>query len=126
MSREESQVAQHNSSLRSKIAYFVGAIVITLLGLGINTMLKNYTETGAQAAREARANERTKAHAELRQVSAQELSSAAVLDKSKGIYRIPVNAAMELTMKEYQRDAAAARAGFVKRVEDWAKPPSFE
>ena len=45
---------------------------------------------------------------------------------AKGQFRIPINAAMDLTLKAYQGDAAAARAGFVKRVEDWAKPPSFE
>lgn len=126
MSCPESQDACCSPACRTKAAYFVGALVVILLGVGINAMLKSYTETGAQAAREARAKERAKAQAELRQVAAQELATAAVVDKSKGQFRIPVTAAMELTLKEYQGDAAAARAGFVKRVEDWAKPPSFE
>lgn len=126
MSCHESQDACCSPACRTKAAYFFGALVIVLLGVGINSMLKQYTETGADAARQARSKERAKANAELRQATAQELATAAVLDKSKGIHRIPVKAAMELTLKEYQTDAAAARAGFVKRVEEWAKPPSFE
>jgi len=126
MSCPESSDACCSPACRTKAAYFVGALVVILLGVGINAMLKNYTETGALAAREARAKERAKAQAELRQAAAQELTTAAVMDKSKGIHRIPVAAAMELTLKEYQGDAAASRANFVKRVEDWAKPPVFE
>jgi hypothetical protein len=126
MISHESQDSCCSPACRTKAAYFLGALVVILLGVGINAMLKSYTETGAQGAREARAKERAKAQAEIRQVTAQELSTAAVLDKSKGIHRIPVSAAMGLTLKDYQTDAAASRTGFVKRVEDWAKPPSFE
>ena len=46
-----------------------------------------------------------------------------MLDKAKGVYRIPVTAAMELTLKEYQSDAAAARSNFVARVEVFTAPP---
>lgn len=111
---------------RTKAAYFVGALVVILLGVGLNAMLKHYTATGAKAAREARAHDRTKAQAEIRQATAQELATAAVLDKSKGIHRIPITAAMELTLKDYETDAVAGRSNFVSRVENWAKPPSFE
>ena len=126
MSCHESQDACCSPACRTKAAYFFGALVIILLGVGINAMLKSYTATGAKEARTARAKERAKAQAELRQTAAQEMNTAAVVDKSKGQYRIPVASAMELTLKEYQADAVAPRAGFVKRVEDWAKPPSFE
>ncbi len=126
MSCQESQDPCCSPACRTKAAYFFGALVVILLGVGLNTMLTRYTETGAQAAREARAKERAKALAEVRQTTAQELTTSAVMDKAKGIHRIPVGAAMELTLKEYQGDAAAGRANFVKRVEDWAKPPSFE
>lgn len=126
MSCPESQDACCSPACRTKAAYFVGALVVILLGCGLNAMLKHYTATGAKEARAARAQERAKAQAELRQSTAQELATAAVLDKAKGIHRIPVAAAMELTLKEYQADAAAGRANFVKRVEDWAKPPVFE
>ncbi len=126
MSCEESQDSCCSPACRSKAAYFVGALVVVLLGVGLNAMLRHYTATGAKEAREARAKERAKALAEVRQTTAQELATAAVVDKSKGQFRIPVTAAMELTLKEYQADAAAGRSNFVNRVETWAKPPSFE
>ena len=81
---------------------------------------------GAQAAREVRSKERSKAQAEIRQTAKLELGTSGVLDKFKGIHRIPVEAAMELTLKEYQANAAAGRANFVSRVENWAKPPVLE
>ena len=126
MSCHESQDACCSPACRTKAVYFVGALVVILLGVGLNTMLERYTATGAREAREARAKERAKALAEVRQTTTQELTTTAVVDKAKGQFRIPINAAMDLTLKAYQGDAAAARAGFVKRVEDWAKPPSFE
>ena len=122
MSCPESQDSCCTPACRTKAAYFLGALVVILLGVGINAMLKSYTETGSQAAREARSKERSKAQAEIRQVTAQELNTAAALDKTKGIYRIPVTAAMELTLKDYQ-DAAASRAAFVARVEKITAPP---
>ncbi len=122
MSCPEFQDACCSPACRSKAAYFFGALVAILLGVGINSMLKHYTATGAQTAREARSKERTKAQAELRQTTAQELTTAALLDKAKGVYRIPVTAAMELTLKDYQ-DAAANRAAFVARVEKITAPP---
>ncbi len=126
MSCPESQDACCSPACRTKAAYFFGALVVLLLGVGINSMLKHYTATGATTAREARSIERAKAQAELRQLTAQELTTAAVLDRSKGIHRIPVTAAMEITLKEYQADAAAGRSNFVSRVENWAKPPVLE
>lgn len=126
MSCHESKDACCSPACRTKAAYFFGALVVILLGVGINAMLKSYTATGANEAREARSKERAKAQAEIRQVAATEMTTSAALDKAKGIHRIPVTTAMELTLKEYQSDAAAARAGFVKRIEDWAKPPVLE
>ncbi len=122
MSCPESQDACCTPACRTKAAYFLGALVVLLLGVGINAMLKHYTATGAQAAREARAKERAKAQAEIRQTTTQELTTTALLDKAKGVYRIPVTAAMELTLKDYQA-AAASRAAFVARVEKITAPP---
>lgn len=122
MSCQESQDSCCSPACRTKAAYFFGALVVVLLGVGLNAMLKSYTETGAQAAREARSKERSKAQAELRQVTQQELDNTALLDKAKGVYRIPVTVAMDLVLKDYQ-DAAASRAAFVARVEKITAPP---
>ena len=126
MSCQESQDACCSPACRTKAAYFLGALVVVLLGCGINAMLKSYTETGAKEARTARAKERAKAQAEIRQAAATELNTSAALDKAKGIHRIPVTAAMDLTLKEYQTDAAAARSAFVSRVEKALAPPVLE
>ena len=123
MSCHESSDACCSPACRAKAAYLIGAIVVFLLGWAINRELKHATETGARAAREARAKDRAKALAEIRQSTALELNSAATLDKTKGVYRIPVNAAMELTLKEYQANAGANRAAFVARVEKITAPP---
>ncbi|MFA6544429.1 MAG: hypothetical protein WCS99_08385 [Limisphaerales bacterium] len=123
MSCHDSQDSCCSASCRSKLAYFIGALVVILLGVGLNAMLKSYTETGAQAAREARAKERAKAQSEIRQTAAQELNTAGVMNKEKGFYRIPVQAAMELTLKDYQ-NPAAARSNFIARVDKAnAAPP---
>ncbi|MBI5799540.1 MAG: hypothetical protein HZA92_02275 [Verrucomicrobia bacterium] len=122
MSCPESQDSCCTPACRTKAAYFLGALVVILLGVGLNAMLKSYTETGAQAARDARAKERSKAQSEIRQTTAQELGTAALLDKAKGVYRIPVTAAMQLTLKDYE-NAAASRAAFVARVEKITAPP---
>ena len=123
MSCSESQDSCCGEGCRSKLAYFVGALVVILLGVGLNAMLRHYTETGAQAAREARAKERSKAQSEVRQAAAQELSTVGVVNKEKGFYRIPVQAAMELTLQDYQTPAAA-RSNFIARVDKAnAAPP---
>ncbi len=121
MSCQESKESCCSPACRTKAAYFVGALVVILLGVGLNAMLKHYTATGAKAARTARAQERAKAQAELRQTTAQEMNSTAVLDKAKGVYRIPVTTAMELTLKDYQE--VTGRTAFVARVEKITAPP---
>ena len=52
MSCPESQDSCCTPACRTKAAYFLGALVVILLGVGINAMLKSYTETGALAARD--------------------------------------------------------------------------
>ena len=123
MSCSESQDSCCSPACRSKLAYFVAIVVVFLVVGGLAKMLQHYTETGSQAAREARARERAKAQSEVRQAAAQELNTSAVVSKEKGFYRIPVTAAMELTLKDYQ-NPAASRANFIARVDKAnAAPP---
>ena len=125
MSCPESKDSCCTPACRTKAAYFVGALVVLLLGFGLDAMLKSYTETGAKAAREARAKDRAKALAEVRQVAAVEQSTAAVLDKGKGIHRIPIATAMELILKDYQKPEAG-RSNFVARIEKFTAPMVLE
>jgi len=108
---------------RARLSYFVAIVAVFLIVGGLAKMLQHYTETGAQAAREARARERSKAQSEIRQAAAQELATSGVINKDKGFYRVPITAAMELTLKDYQ-NPAAARAEFSARVDKVnAAPP---
>lgn len=125
MSCPEPQDSCCTPACRTNAAYFIGALVVVLLGVGLNAMLKSYTETGAKAAREARAKDRSKALAEVRQVSAVEQSTPAVLDKGKGIHRIPITTAMELILKDYQ-NPEAGRSNFVARIEKLTAPMVLE
>lgn len=73
---------------------------------------------------QSRIAERKAALAEIRQANAQALSQNDWLDQSKGIVRLNITNAMELTLKEYQ-NPEAARSNLVARAEKaLAVPPA--
>jgi hypothetical protein len=69
-----------------------------------------------------RIEERKKALAEIRAAEADALNSYGWVDPTKGLVRLPVARAMELTLEEY-RNPAAARSNLVVRVEKAYPPP---
>lgn len=71
----------------------------------------------------ARAELRRKNLTELQAVSAQALTTYDVLDKTKGIYRVPIKQAMAMTA-ELWKDPAAGRSNLIARIDKaTAKPP---
>ena len=71
----------------------------------------------------ARATLRYNNLAEIRAAEHAAVTTADVLDKAKGIYRIPVTNAVELFLRLWQ-DPAAGRADLLARIEKaTAKPP---
>lgn len=68
-----------------------------------------------------RAALRSKTLAELRAANADALNNYGWVDQGKGIVRLPIARAMELTLKEWQ-DPAAARAALIAREEKAAAP----
>ncbi len=70
---------------------------------------------------QARVLEREKALADLRAADAQTLNNYGWVDQAKGIVRLPISQAMQLTVKEYQ-NPAAARADLVARADRSAAP----
>jgi hypothetical protein len=71
-----------------------------------------------------RVAERTRAMAELRASEAQGLRNPGWIDKNKGIVRIPIETAMEATIRAWQ-NPQAAKADLVARVEKaTATPPA--
>ena len=73
---------------------------------------------------QGRVAQRKAALAEIRQASAQALSQNDWVDQNKGMVRLNITNAMELTLKEYQ-NPAAARSNLIARAEKaFAAPPA--
>jgi hypothetical protein len=76
----------------------------------------------------ARAAERIKARNELREKSTTALLEGGKIDTNKGLVRIPIARAMQMTVEAYQ-NPEAARSNLVARAQKAAEPapaPSFE
>ena len=76
----------------------------------------------------ARAAERIKARNELRQATSTALSRGGMVDTNKGIVRIPIARAMQMTVDAYQ-NPESARSNLVARAQKAAAPapqPSYE
>lgn len=77
---------------------------------------------------QARAAERIKARNELRTTTAAALSNGGMVDTNKGIVRIPIARAMQMTVEAYEHPDAA-RSNLIARAQKAAQPapqPSFE
>jgi len=70
----------------------------------------------------ARIEERKKALAELRADNERALNNEEILDKGKGLIRLRMDRAMELTVEEY-KNPAAARSSLIARAEKASAPP---
>jgi hypothetical protein len=70
----------------------------------------------------ARINERKKALADIRAENDKAIHSYEVLDVGKGLIRLRLERAMELTVQEYQ-NPAAARTTMIARANKAAEPP---
>jgi hypothetical protein len=75
--------------------------------------LKHYTTV--PSVNVARAQERLKISAEIRQKTEIELQTAGYLDKEKGVVRLPNTVATALAVKQWQ-DPAKARAELLERA----------
>ena len=75
-----------------------------------------------------RAAERLKARNEIREKTTLALNSGGVIDTNKGLMRIPIGRAMEMTVKGYENQTGL-RSNLVERAQKAAAPapqPSFE
>ena len=109
------------SSNSQKIASFIG-IAGAFLVVGLLLYVVKQTSP-APALNTARAQERKTALAELRDTSTKAQTTYDWQDQGKGIVRLTVERAMELTVQEY-KNPSAARSGLVARAEKAnAAPP---
>lgn len=112
----------------SRCGYVVAVIGAFLIVAGLVFVMRHYTRTESLGS--ARADARKKARIALQAENLDVLHSAnyAWQDQAKGIVRMPIDRAMDLSLKMWQ-NPAAARADLVKR-EDKATfvppPPSYE
>jgi len=103
-----------------KAVYVVVILGTFLLVGGLAKLMIHYLEGSSPGA--ARAEERYKNLAEYRQTVAPELENYAMQDPTKGVVRLPMARAMELTVQEWS-DAASGRASLLERYNKANPPP---
>ena len=102
-------------------AYAIGVLGTFLLVALLVLAMRHYTRPAPVGAN--RVEERFKFLQDQRAADAKALNEYDWTDKEKGIVRLPVQRAMELTLQEWQ-NPAAARSNLISRVEKaTAAPP---
>ena len=87
-----------------------------------------YIENNPGRVNSARAAERIKARNELREKTSTALLQGGAIDTNKGLVRIPIARAMQMTVEAYQ-NPETARSNLIARAQKAAEPvapPSFE
>ena len=107
-------------SCAGKIAYAVAVLGAILIVVFLDRELKKYT--AAPAVNAGRAEERTKALAEIRNTEADALNNTGWIDPTKGIVRLKIDDAMKMAEQEW-KNPAAARSNLIARVEKANPPP---
>jgi hypothetical protein len=110
------------------VAYVLGILGTFLVMAALVWLMRHYTQTAPLGA--DRAAERIKNLKEMRAANEEALNNYAWQDQAKGLVRLPVARAMELTLQEWQ-NPAAARSNLIVRMEKAtapapAKPSEFE
>jgi hypothetical protein len=108
------------SKCAGRAAYFFGILGALLLMAALVAAMIRYTTPPPLGA--DRGAERMKNLVELNSANAQLLNAVDWQDKPKQLVRLPIAAAMELTVKEWQ-NPAAARAKLIERADKLAAPP---
>ena len=109
----------------------LGFVVASLLFAALVLLLK--CATPAPAIDANRAAERARNLSEIRALETQALDNAGWIDRQRGLVRLPLDVAMQITAQEWQ-DPAAARTNLINREEKAvapapvvpAKPSAFE
>jgi hypothetical protein len=106
-------------------SYALAVVGALLIVVGLVWAMKHYTTPANITA--ARAAERAKNLVELRSAEKQAMENYGWVDQSKGIVRLTVERAMELTVADWQ-SPAQARADLIARVEKatYVPPPPPE
>lgn len=115
-------VEQANRSAGAAIGFLIATVLFVALAL-----ITKYA-VNAPAIDADRGAVRSQALAEIRSAEETALTTSAVLDSQRGIIRLPIDTAMQLTAQKWQ-NPAAARADLNSRAEKAVapvQPASFE
>jgi hypothetical protein len=100
-------------------AWSVGILGTFLIAAALVWVMYRYTHPAPLGA--DRVEERYKNLHEVRATEAEALNNYAWVDPGKGIVRLPIQRAMELTLQEW-KNPAAARSNLIARVEKATAP----
>jgi len=106
--------------MNQKIITLFGILGAFLVVLGLVGAMKYYTRPAPL--NQARIEDRKKALAEIRAEEARGLSTYEVTDPGKGLVRLKIDRAIELTIEDY-KNPAAARTNLIARAEKAAAAP---
>ncbi|MEW6160004.1 MAG: hypothetical protein AB1813_21450 [Verrucomicrobiota bacterium] len=110
----------NGSKTKVSVGYVIAILGTFLIMAAMVWLMRRYTQPAPLAA--DRVAERKKASAEVATASKAALETYGWIDPSKGIVRLPVDRAMELTIKNAQ-NPAASRSNLIARVEKKFPPP---
>jgi hypothetical protein len=118
---------QTNRASGAAIGFLIVSVIFAALSVGLK-LSQPVTAVDAD-----RAEERSKALAEIHVAEEKALTTAATLDAQRGIVRLPIDTAMQLAAQQWQ-NPSAARADLNARAEKAAaelpktpeKPSAFE
>ena len=116
---------------RTGLAYVIGILGSLLIVAALVWAMQRYTQPPPLG--EDRIAARKKALADLRAAEVSELTTYGWVDQPKGVVRLPIAQAMQLTLRDWQ-NPVAARSNLIARVEKAtavppaapAKPSAFE
>ena len=116
---------------RTGLAYAIGILGSLLIVAALVWAMQRYAQPPPLG--QDRVAVRKKALADLRAAEATELENYGWLDQPKGVVRLPIAEAMQLSLRDWQ-NPAAARSNLIARVEKAtaappaapAKPSAFE
>jgi hypothetical protein len=105
----------HTSASGAAIAFIAASVIFAVLAVAVKSLV-NVPAIDADSAAL-----RTKALAEIRETETRSLKSTGWADESRGIVRLPIETAMQMTERDWQ-NPAAARADLIARAEKAAAP----
>ena len=112
-----------HQDFRSSLAIYVIGVIGSFLVVAV-LIWAMYSFTRPVPITQNRAAERKKALGEVRTAETESLNTYGWVDQPKGIVRLPVSRALEITLQQYEKNPVAFRTNLVAAAEKAAaKPP---